>query len=131
AGLGVEATDSATYASYLNTYNLAQNSWNPEFNNEPPFDYFDPNEPGRYDIYLAAFDNGVEVARSEIAIIVRDSTSLSLEAEACQQDADCNLPGVQIEVDGWMRHLASNATGYQAFLSFDPTKLTFEGAASS
>ena len=35
---------------------------------------FDPNEPGMYDVYIAAFSGGVEVARSEITILVGAAT---------------------------------------------------------
>ncbi len=130
SGGGSTAGSSGAYASLLAANNLAQNSWNPEFFNEAPFDGFDPTLPGRYDFYLAAYDGLVEIARTEIAVLVRDGTSLSLEAPACQQDALCNLPGVQIAVELWMRNLATDVTGYQAFLAFDPTRLTYEGSAS-
>ena len=131
SGAGVEATDVPTYLALIASSNLAQNSWSPEFYNEPPFDGFDPNVPGRYDFYLAAFDGGAEVSRSDITIVVVDEDSLVLEADACQTDADCNLPGVQVEVELWMRNLSSDVTGFQGFLAFDASQLTYEGGASS
>ena len=128
---GAEAGDAATYAGLLATGNLIQNSWSPEFFNEAPFNGFDPLVAGRYDFYLAAFENGVEVLRTEMVVVVTDGPSLTLEASACQTDQDCNLPGVQIEVDVYQRNLGAGVTGFQGFLSFDTSKLTFEAAASS
>ncbi len=128
---GVEAGDVPTYIGLIAGNNLAQNSWTPEFYNEAPFSGFDPSVPGRYDFYLTASDGGAEVARTEIAILVTDGPSLTLEADACQTDQDCNLPGVQIEVGLYQRNLGAGATGFQSFLSFDPGAMTFEAAASS
>ena len=128
---GAEAVDEPTYLGLYAANNLAQNSWNMEFFNDAPFNTFDPTVPGRYDFYVAALDDGVEVLRGEMTVIVTNGTSLTLEADACQMDADCNLPGVQIAVDLYQRNLGSDATGFQAFLAFDDSALTFEGAASS
>ena len=130
-GGGTEAGDAPTYATLIANNNLAQNSWNMEFFNDAPFNTFDPTVPGRYEFYLAAFDDGIEVLRGEMTMIVVNGTSLTLEADPCQGDADCNMPGVQIEVDLYQRNLAGDATGFQAFLSFDDSQLTYEGTASS
>ncbi|RKZ11539.1 hypothetical protein DRQ53_15895, partial [bacterium] len=111
--------------------NLVQNSWNMEFFNDAPFNTFDPTVPGRYDFYLAAFEDGVEVVRGEMVMIVTNGASLILEAAACQRDQDCDLPGVQIEIDLYQRNLGTNATGFQGFFSFDDSVLTYEGLASS
>lgn len=130
-GGGVEAGNGVTYASYLALFNLAQNSWRPTFyQNTAPYSW-NPNVPGRYDYYLAAFDGGQEIARTSITIIVTDGTTLALEGDACQPDRDCNLPGTQIEVELWARNLASDVSGYQAFLDFDDSAMTFEGSESA
>jgi len=130
-GGGTEAGDAPTYAGLIAANNLAQNSWNMEFFNDAPFNTFDPTVPGRYEFYIAAFDGNGEVMRSSMTMIVANGPSLMLEAAACQNDADCNLPGVQIEVELYQRNLASNATGFQAFLAFDDSLLTYEAASSS
>lgn len=66
-GAGVEATNSTEYATYLNTYNVAQNSWNYGF-----FPLaFDSANDGQYNIYLTAFNAaGAQVASTNIDIIV-------------------------------------------------------------
>ncbi len=56
--------------------------------------------------------------------------TLSLEAVACQQDQDA-ASDVQIVVELWMRDLAQDVTGFQAFLAFDDSELTYEGSLSS
>jgi hypothetical protein len=43
----------------------------------------------------------------------------------------CLGSGGQITVQLWMRQLTENANGFQAFLSFDDTKLNYQGALSS
>lgn len=128
---GSYASDNATYLALLAANNIAQNSWNMEFFNDAPFNTFDPTVAGRYEFYLAAFDGTQELARAEMTMITANGSSLTLEASNCQMDQDCNLPGVQVEVGVYQRNLASNATGFQAFLSFDDSLLTYEGAASS
>jgi len=130
-GAGVEATDAPTYAGYLTTFNIAQNSWKPIFyQNTAPYAW-NPSVVGRYEYYLAAYNGATEVARTSMTLVATNGTSLLLEAGACQKDQDCNLPGVQIKVRLYARNLASAATGYQAFLSFNPSQLTYVGAASS
>jgi len=130
-GAGAVAGDAATYAGLVGGNNLAQNSWRMDFFDSPPFDVFDPTVPGRYEFYLAAFDgSGDEVARTNITIFVTDGPSLTLEADPCQDDQDPSKAGVQVAFDLWMRNLDSDVTGFQAFLAFDDSKLTYEGACS-
>lgn len=69
-GADVTAGDGPTYVNYLSIYNVAQNSWNYEFFNDAPWNTFDPALPGVYTIYLKAFQGGVEVAHTEIQILV-------------------------------------------------------------
>ncbi|MFT7484190.1 MAG: hypothetical protein ACI9F9_000030 [Candidatus Paceibacteria bacterium] len=130
-GGGVQANDEATYIGLTAADNLIQNSWNMELFNEAPFSTFNPNLPGHYEFYLAAMKNGVEVARAEMTMVVMVGPSLALEAPVFQTDQDCNFPGTQIVVELSQRNLVGAATGFQAFLNFDSTKLTFEGASSS
>ncbi len=130
-GGGVSATDGPSYEALIAANNVAQNSWRNTFFDDPPF-VFDPALPGRYDFYLAAFDGGVEVARTAMAVIVADGTSLSLEADPDQVDQDPGLAGIQIAVDLWLRNPDDvTVTGYQAFLAFDDSAMTYEGASSS
>jgi hypothetical protein len=110
---------------------MAQNAWNWEFFNESPFNTFDPNTPGSYEFYVAAYEGNVEVGRTSITVVVTDGSALTLETVGVQADADCNTPGTQVVVELHQRNLATDASGYQAFLSFDDTALTFEGTLSS
>jgi len=130
-GAGTEATNAAEYAALVVANNLVQNSWRMDFFDDFPFDIFDPAVAGRYEFYLAAFDGGTEVARSAITVLALDGSTLTLEGASCQSDQDCNEPGVQIEVELWARNLASDMTGFQAFLDFDDLAMTYEGALSS
>jgi hypothetical protein len=132
-GGGVEVySDPVAYAANLAQYNVLQQAWNWEFFNEAPFDTFDPNLPGKYDFYLAAFKNGEEVARTAITVVVVSDTSLTLEAAACQTDQDPNTPGVQVAYTLNLRNPNDlNASGYQAFLAFDAATMTYEPALSS
>jgi len=78
-GAGVEATDAASYEALLANNNVAQQSWRYEFFPSAPIDGFDPTVDGNYRIYLAAFDsNGVEVARTDIEVLVGAATSGSV-----------------------------------------------------
>ncbi|RKY18296.1 MAG: hypothetical protein DRQ55_13780 [Planctomycetota bacterium] len=130
-GAGAVAPNAPTYAALLANDNLAQNSWRMDFFIAPPFT-FDPTVPGQYEFYLAAFDGtGAEVARTNITVFALDANSLTLEAAPCQADQDLSKAGVQVAVELWMRNLAQDVTGFQAFLAFDEWKLTFEGASSS
>ncbi len=131
SGAGVGAGDEATYLSYVSTYSMAQNAWNWEFFNEAPFDTFDPNTPGSYEFYVAAYEGNVEVGRTSITVVVTDGSALTLETEGIQVDADCNTPGTQVVVELHQRNLATDASGFQAFLAFDSAALTYEGALSS
>ncbi len=65
-GGAVAATDSE-YTTLIAFNNLAQNSWNMEFFDSGLYP-FDANVDGTYEIYLAAFQDGVEVARTSITI---------------------------------------------------------------
>lgn len=59
------SNDAAGYATNIDTYNVAQQSWKPHWF----IPGFDPNVEGTYDFYLAAFDgNGAQVARTDIQI---------------------------------------------------------------
>jgi hypothetical protein len=63
-----KAAAAAQYATNIDTYNVAQNSWKAHWYFGPGFD---PTIDATYDIYLAAIDpTGAEVARSSIQIIV-------------------------------------------------------------
>lgn len=67
AGLGTEATDSATYASLVASNNLVQNSLNFGFFNSS----FDPTADGHYAVQLTAFDDqGTQLAQSTIYVLV-------------------------------------------------------------
>jgi len=67
----VSDSNLVNYTANLNQFNVAQNSWNYEFFNNAPFDTFDPNVAGTYDIFLRAFASaGNEVSRTDIAILV-------------------------------------------------------------
>ena len=69
-GAGVEAGDETTYATYLSTYNVVQQSWNMEWFDDDVDYFFDAADAGTYDVYLAAFDGQTEVARSAITVEV-------------------------------------------------------------
>ncbi|MCB9899383.1 MAG: HYR domain-containing protein [Planctomycetes bacterium] len=129
---GVVASSPAEYATFLSTYNVLQNSWRPTFyQNADPY-MWDPDVPGRYEYYLAAFSGGTEVARTAITIVVVDGMTLSLEADPCQQDQDAVTPGTQIAVELWLRNPDGDpVTGYQTFLAYDDMAMTYEGTASS
>lgn len=72
------AVDAADYANLIATFNVAQQSWNYEFFDEEfPIDTFIADIPGYYDIYLKAFDNGVEVAAVQIRIVVGGGCSVT------------------------------------------------------
>ena len=129
-GAGVEAADLPTYLALIAANNLIQNSWRMDFFNSFPFDVFDPLVPGRYEFYLAASDTSGEIARTEITVLALSGASLTLEATTCQSDQNLSVAGTQIEVELWMRNIP-DVTGFQAFLSFDDSLLTYEGSLSS
>jgi hypothetical protein len=70
------AADPTQYASLISEYNVAQQSWNYEFFDDPasfpgtPLEFFDADAPGVYDIYLKAFDGATEVASVTIQVVV-------------------------------------------------------------
>lgn len=78
---GIVATTAPDYLNAIGTMNIAHNTSNFEFINLDlrsfgfgDYSGFDPNEPGMYDVYIAAFSGGVEVARTGITILVGDTT---------------------------------------------------------
>jgi hypothetical protein len=130
-GGGTVATDGPSYLALTAANNVAQNSWRTTFFDELPF-VFDPDVPGRYDFYVAAFDGSGEVARTEIAVFALDGATLSLEADLCQMDQDSVTPGTQIAVELWLRNPdGDDVSGYQAFLEFDDALMIYEGGLSS
>lgn len=70
-GAGAEAADDADYANLIANNNLAQNSWNYEFFNDPgtALENFNANDPGEYTIRLTAFDGSTQLAQSTITVI--------------------------------------------------------------
>lgn len=72
------AVDDASYANLIAAFNVAQQSWNYEFFDDGfPIDAFVADIPGYYDIYLKAFDDGIEVAAVQIRIIVGGGCSVT------------------------------------------------------
>ncbi len=69
-GGGVEAVDAATYASLLSNNNVLQQSWRHSFFPFHPTLTYDPTIDGTYDIFLSAYDDGGQIARTEIQVIV-------------------------------------------------------------
>jgi hypothetical protein len=76
-GGGTTSSSPIEYANNIATNNVAQNSWNMEFFNNAPFDDFDPNLDGTYDIWLSAFskDTTEVLAQTKIQIIVGSGAS--------------------------------------------------------
>lgn len=82
AGEGIEP-GSFSYYAYLDSNNLAQNSWSYGALPVSLFfwpDSFDPNKMGEYTISLAAFDDGEELARSTIDVRVGNVSAVPLPA---------------------------------------------------
>ncbi len=69
-GAGVEATDAASYSGLLANNNLLQQSWRYAFFPITPLDTYNPDEAGLYDVYLKVMQNGLEVAKTQIRIII-------------------------------------------------------------
>jgi hypothetical protein len=131
-GGGVEAGDALTYATLLATGNVAQQSWRMTFYDLAPFPIFNPNVPGRYDFYLAAYSGATQLARTEMAILALSGTTVTLEADTTQTDAFPGTPGTQIAVKVWLRNPADvTVSGHQEFLQFNNGAMTYEGALSS
>jgi hypothetical protein len=65
---GLGSDDAAEYASFLSTYNIAQQSWRPIWH----FPGFDTDIDGTYNIYLEAYDGANLQARTDITVIVGD-----------------------------------------------------------
>ncbi|MBL9119535.1 MAG: hypothetical protein JNL80_06460 [Phycisphaerae bacterium] len=131
-GLGDEAGSNAAYVALLAGNNVAQNSWRPTFYDNYYFT-FDPDDIGRYEYYLSAFDGAGRVAHSAITIFALDKVSLTIDGEGCQGvDQDLVTPGHQIKVTLNIRNPDSvSITGYQAFLKFNSGTMTYVGATSS
>jgi hypothetical protein len=131
-GAGVEAASAPTYVTLLDTNNVAQNSWRLTFFDTAPF-VFNPSAVGRYEFYLSAFDSGSRVARTNITVYALDHVSLTLDGNGCQStDQDLVTPGTQIKVTLSLRNPdAIPVTGFQAFLEYDETAMTYVGATST
>ena len=67
-GAGQEAVDPGTYATLIANNNVAQQSWNLDFFDNPPF--FDPNADGVYTFVLTAFQGNQQLASTSIDVIV-------------------------------------------------------------
>lgn len=67
---GVEATDSANYASLLTNNNVLQNSWRGEWMLAAPSATFDPYAAGTYNIRLSAFLGDTAQASTEITVLI-------------------------------------------------------------
>lgn len=83
------------YAAQLASQIVAQNSWNMQFFDNAPLFPFDGNNDGQYEFFLAAFEGGDEVARTEISVIVG--------AGAIPEPGTLALFGVGIAGLGWLR----------------------------
>lgn len=131
-GGGLEATDAPTYAALVAAGNVAQQSWRMTFYDLAPFPIFNPNVPGRYDFYLAAYNGSTQLARTEIAILALSGATVTIEADTTQADAFPGTPGVQSVFKVWLRNPADIAvTGHQEFLQFNNAAMTYVGALSS
>ncbi|NLV41497.1 MAG: PASTA domain-containing protein, partial [Candidatus Hydrogenedentes bacterium] len=102
---GIIATTPSNYAAAIATCNIAQNTGNVEFMNLDLSEYgygdfsgFDPNEPGVYNVYLAAFDGGVEIARTEIQILVGDPILAPDVVGLAEADAAAAITGAGLVV---------------------------------
>jgi len=89
--------------------------------------------PERVRDVRAESQDAVEVSGSTAGTIILCPipSQLTLEAGICQADADGASPGIQIVVELWMRDLCTPASGFQAFVSYDVSKLTYAGSLSS
>ncbi|GJL77970.1 MAG: hypothetical protein NPINA01_09590 [Nitrospinaceae bacterium] len=73
-GEAARAEDNPAYTNLLTSKNVAQNSWNYEFFDGPPFDGFDPAVNGNYSIYFLARNAEEQVvARADIQVLVGDA----------------------------------------------------------
>lgn len=84
-GQGVEATDELEYAMLLDYMNVAQNSWNYEFFDDPPAFPFNANVVGEYDIVFAVrkYPKGPVLSHSEIKVVVTPEPSTYLLLGSC------------------------------------------------
>lgn len=65
-GGGATAANPADYLALIAANNVAQNSWKAHW----IIPGFDPTVDGQYDFYLAAFDGTIQLARTDISVIV-------------------------------------------------------------
>ena len=71
-GAGAEATDEPSYAVLLANNNVLQQSWRNSFFPISPLDTYNPDSPGTYNVYLIVKLGGVQVARTDIQVIIND-----------------------------------------------------------
>lgn len=69
---GAEATDGASYLNLIANNNVLQQSWRHAFFPVAPLDTYNPDSPGTYDVYLIVKLAGIEVARTDIKVIIND-----------------------------------------------------------
>ena len=60
------ATSEANYANLIDSNNVAQNSWQAAW----VFNPFNPLVDGTYNVFLSAFRGDVQLARTEIQVVV-------------------------------------------------------------
>ncbi len=89
--------------------------------------------PGTNTLVLAVADDFFLDYDSAILIEgnVGLANRLTLEAPECQSDQDLVTTGVQVFYDLFLRSPYPTVTGFQAFLEFDPSLMTYEGTLSS
>ncbi len=75
-GEGTEASSTAEYAALLAGNNVLQQSWRYAFFASPPFFTYDPNIAGTYDVYLKAFNDDVQVASTNIQVLITGGSSV-------------------------------------------------------
>lgn len=116
--------DPTGYATLLANNNVAQNSWNYEFFNEPPYDFFDPNIVGAYDIYLKAFDGATEVASITITILVTTDTKIIVvpTSDWCSS-VDVNDP---VSVDLNLQDAQEDVAGASFLIAYNADKLQYD-----
>jgi hypothetical protein len=84
-GLGVEATDNATYVPLIDNNSVAQNSWRYSFFPLEPLASYNPDVDGTYAVYLLAKDeDGKVVARVDIQILIGNAQPVEPGADHLQ-----------------------------------------------
>lgn len=91
-----KAAATATYAGYLSSFNVAQQSWRYSFFPFGPLAGYDPNIPGTYAVYLLAKDSGgAVVARSDIQVLIGGAAAagpiVACEGFEAPLDADVSV----------------------------------------